>query len=268
MHPELPNIQLTDLGIDFGKFRYEITTFYLKNKPANESRMALKHHAGQLGDHSDCRHVGLHVNYNDPVFNLEYIDQTVQILSESITESDYKFFNSDFLEQAGYAVEVIEQIQEHTGIEFGRIRLLEMKPPRRVSLPHVDFGHVRYHLPIVTCPDSLFLVNGKIGTMSCYDRLYKLQCDVEHSTFDLGLKSRLHLFFVPTTAVNSVDKNQHIKNSIAKATQILQDADATDLLLNKSYYQRLQNAIIKLENYSSQQNLVPREGFEPSTAPF
>jgi len=250
MYPELPNIQLTDLGIDFSKFRNEITTFYLKNKPANESCMALKHHSDQLGDHGNCRHIGLNSNFEDPVINLEYIDQTVQNLSESTTESDYKFFNSDFLKQAGYAVEVIEKIQEHTGIEFGRIRLVETKPPRRVTPPHVDFGPIRYHLPIVTSLDTLFLVNGKIGTMSCYDRLYKLECDFEHSAFDLGLKSRLHLFFTPTTAVNSVDKNQHIKNSIAKATQILKDADATDLLLNKPYYERLQNAIIKLENYS------------------
>ena len=243
MYPELPNIPLHDLDIDFLKFRHEIVTFYLKNKPANDTRIALKHYAGQTGDHSDGRHIGLNSDYSDVMFNTEYINQTLQILSESVTEADYKFFNEKFAQQAEYAVEVIGKIEKHTGIEFGRIRLFEMKPPRRVTPPHVDFGPVRYHLPIVTSPDCLFLVNGQLGTMPHYDRLYKLECGQEHSAFDLGFKSRLHLFFVPVTATNQKDIAQHVAKSLSRATHALHSADAVDLLLNASYYDRLQNAI-------------------------
>jgi hypothetical protein len=244
MSQELPNTSLQGLDIDFKKFRYDLTSFFVKHTAGTKNLgLSLKHYPGQTSNHLNSIHLTVNANWQDELHNIEYVNRSYNRVTSTIQELDYTEYNAELVEHSPYVIECITKIEQHTNMKFGRARLLCLPPMSTLGL-HNDFGAARYHVPLVTSSSALFIVDGQLGTMAKHDRLYKLSCGLQHTAINCGRKSRLHLLLVPNTDVNTVNAEERLQIAINNAEELIANADDSDRLLNPDYYERLASGII------------------------
>lgn len=237
MYKELPNTDLSNLNIDFARFQTELVTFYLKYSPKGYG-LSLKHKPGQESDRLDNTHLTVNTDWEDNLISLRYLVRTIPVADPTAKESNYTEYNQEIIEEFPYIVDCITKIENYTNLKFGRIRIAPLR--MQVSLPrHHDFGNIRYHIPIVSSDNAMFIVGDEVFAMSNYDKLYHLPCGNIHTAINCSPKIRLHLLLVDSAEENRITPTNHLIDSINKAVATLENASDADRMLNKDYYLEL-----------------------------
>jgi len=78
--------------------------------------------------------------------------------------------------------------------DIGRARFLKLCPKVRAYSYHKDQSE-RYHIPLTTDDDSIFLIEDKVHRLSEVGRLYKVDTLRKHSAINLGWNDRVHIVF-------------------------------------------------------------------------
>lgn len=109
-------------------------------------------------------------------------------------ERDFSLWNP----VGNYTKNVIQQLSNHTGKQFGRIRYMMLLPKSGLSV-HADF-EPRYHLVLKTNPYAYFLdctpdneLQAKAYHVPADGNFYKVDTLRTHSVFNGGWEPRIHL---------------------------------------------------------------------------
>lgn len=109
-------------------------------------------------------------------------------------ESDFTEYN-DFLPE--YTKSIIQQLEEHEKVKFGRIRYMRLMSKTGLSV-HKDFEN-RYHYVFDTNPNAFFgeKTEGDLAA-KCYhipndSFFYKVDVTREHFVYNGGWEPRVHL---------------------------------------------------------------------------
>jgi hypothetical protein len=247
MHNQIPNIDLSSLEIDFNQFRTDLVNFYTQYA-GEKTSISLKRRTNQTSNFLSAKHCNINTVWSDNKINLDYLNDNIPRLEPIIQENDYSLYNDEVIENFPYVIECISKIEVYTKTNFGRVRLFALPKMSLVSF-HKDFGSIRYHIPIVTSSEAVFISDGKLYSMSKYDNLYKLPCDTIHCAINAASKTRLHLALVSTSEENKVDLATYIPTAIDNALIELSQADEVDLLLNSKYYNSLKYQVEKTQDY-------------------
>jgi hypothetical protein len=131
---------------------------------------------------------------------------------QDVLEKDFTLC-SEF--QNTYIEKIINQISalsnELYGREIGRVRVASLFP-KDVYSYHFDEDPFRFHIPIQTNKNAMFLINDLVRRMPEVGMLYKLKTDELHSALNLDFdKSRTHILF--STVPNDDDIIKFAQNN-------------------------------------------------------
>lgn len=81
------------------------------------------------------------------------------------------------------------------GFGIGRVRFMNMKPTSCLSY-HEDIDEFRFHVPLITNPNALFIVGTRVIQMPQVGAIYALKTNIKHTAINGDRsRSRLHLVF-------------------------------------------------------------------------
>lgn len=136
-----------------------------------------------------------------PPDNRDPLYDAVGWLPDDAMESDYSMITEPFRGT------VIEQILDDLPFEYGRTRLMLMKPKSCLSM-HGDPTR-RYHFAVTTNPGCYMAgMPGPIGTLHhipANGKLYELDAHLTHTAINAGDTDRVHLVICPADPVRPVD---------------------------------------------------------------
>ena len=104
-----------------------------------------------------------------------------------VNESAYKIFEPLLMET--YFKNVYEVLKKH--FKIGRLRVLKLEP--RTSLSYHRDPENRLHIPIVTNPGALMIVNNECVHMPADGTVYQMKTTNYHTALNGGDKARVHL---------------------------------------------------------------------------
>ena len=86
--------------------------------------------------------------------------------------------------------------KEKYNLEIGRSRLMMLRPKSCLTM-HTDIGAtMRFHIPIITNPDCMFIHNRQVSTMPTVGQLYTFDSSVPHTALNASREHRVHLVIV------------------------------------------------------------------------
>ena len=108
-------------------------------------------------------------------------------IEKSVDEEAYRVFEPKLKET--YFKNVYDTLSKHYRI--GRVRVLKLNP--RTSLSYHRDPENRIHIPIVTNPGALMIVNNEAYHMEADGSTYYMHTLAYHSAFNGGSSPRIHL---------------------------------------------------------------------------
>jgi len=115
----------------------------------------------------------------------EYMAEGKAYLLNDMTKINELFKDS-------YLEDVYKEVKNK--YDIGRARFLKLCPKVRAYSYHKDQSE-RYHIPLTTDDDSIFLIEDKVHRLSEVGRLYKVDTLRKHSAINLGWNDRVHIVF-------------------------------------------------------------------------
>lgn len=91
-----------------------------------------------------------------------------------------------------YLEDVYNQMKEQYNI--CRARFMKLDSKIRAYSYHKDQSE-RYHIPLTTDDDSIFLIEDNVYRLSEIGRLYKVDTLKKHTALNLGWNDRIHIVF-------------------------------------------------------------------------
>lgn len=179
-------IKKLDFTADYNLMNNDMEQF-INSNPWPETTYMLndkKYHANQLG-------LTYRPNCDNPLGDAggSLIDPVTKTLVGS--ESDFSAWNT----VGDYTRKIVEQLSEHVGHKFGRIRYMRLMPKTGLSV-HKDF-ETRYHYVFKTNKYAYFGESIDNGA-NCYHipsdgSFYRVDTTREHFVFNGGWEPRIHL---------------------------------------------------------------------------
>lgn len=119
---------------------------------------------------------------------------------KSAQEADFSCFYHQY--SGGYIFSLILQLENFVKKKMGRVRLMNL-PPRRCYSIHKDTTP-RYHIPIKTNPQAMFLFPdfGAVH-LPAIGEIYYIDTRVTHSALNGGLENRIHLVICESEEISS-----------------------------------------------------------------
>jgi len=104
-----------------------------------------------------------------------------------VDESAYKIFQPILMDT--YFKNVYDTLSQH--FKIGRVRILKLNP--RTSLSYHRDPENRLHIPIVTNPGALMIVNNQCVHMPANGSVYHMKTTEYHTALNGGDEPRIHL---------------------------------------------------------------------------
>ena len=214
-------VQQLDINIDADSIQHEILNLIERNHYGFQSA-SLRLPAGRTDwlDHNEVITKG-----GDNVEGEDYSE--IKWGYRDIQNTDDGTAHTQWHPGTAHVQSLCEQLQTYSGLTITRARLVWM--PVDYAYPmHCDYEAIRFHIPIVTNPNCLFMHGDHIYRMP-YGHVHHIITDDVHTASNYGMSPRLHLVFSTYT---DADIHQQIRLSVE---QKLQDTPKTmmseDLLL-------------------------------------
>jgi hypothetical protein len=130
-------------------------------------------------------------------------DDNVQVIDQSEYDTFLSTIAGSYLESVCAAV--IDYIDYDYKLSVGRVRVVNM--PAKYGLTyHTDpESQYRFHIPVVTNENVLFIVDDVVQRMPLRGSLYRLDVQKKHTVVNASREDRIHIIFDgydPTTSVN------------------------------------------------------------------
>jgi hypothetical protein len=104
-----------------------------------------------------------------------------------------------------YLLEVCEDVAKYIESSYklavGRVRIITLKPKVCLTYHTDPESQFRFHIPIVTNENVLFIVDDQVQRMPQCGQLYQLEVQKKHTVLNASREERIHLVFdgyVPT----------------------------------------------------------------------
>jgi hypothetical protein len=195
------NIQQLEFDIDIETLRKELFKFIIDNK-FGFSTVSLRLSKNET-------------NYISPDEILEsgainpYGYQHQNLPSNSIHNKEYINWHPDLL--GSYTASLVPEIEKHSGLHIGRIRLGWLQPDSGYCM-HADLEPMRLHIPLFTNNLAYIIHDNNLYHME-YGKLYHLITTNIHTAWNFGSLPRLHLIF-------STYADDQIDSEIEKLTKV------------------------------------------------
>lgn len=250
--PECEYIDLSQYDLLFDEFYLECVKYYKKYSHITQS-VNIKTYNPQLSVEEQVCNFYTGYTYDcdsyDSISKILKIGNQQDYIDEFPNEHAYRWFNNDILQDYEIISNTITKIETVTGLRFGHIKLRYVKPQHAETI-HIDYGDVRYHLPIVTNDSVFFVSNNNIFHMRDTHKLYVLDTTKPHTIVNAnGSLGRLHLVCTPVcdysfTLVKIKDATEQYSNF---AKDALTNIKPHETELNKDVYYRARIMLLKLK---------------------
>jgi len=140
-------------------------------------------------------------------------DGVLKFGTEKKTNREDNKLYTDWHANTEYTQELAKQLEEHSGLNIGRVRLAWL--PTNFAYPmHIDFESIRFHVPIVSNKHCYFL-HGTDVTQMPQGGIYHIITDEIHTAMNYGGIPRLHLVYSTYT---TPEIDQVIEQEVTKLT--------------------------------------------------
>jgi hypothetical protein len=233
-YPLRERVQKLDLSIDYPQIRDEVLNLIADNN-YGYNPVSLRLPPGET-------------NWTNPKEDLiSTADGVLKFGTPKQTNrADNKLY-TDWHANTEYTQELGKQLEQHTGLNIGRVRLAWL--PTNFAYPmHIDFEAIRFHIPIVSNKYTYFINGSELSQMP-EGHAYHIITDEIHTAMNYGGFPRLHLVYSTYT---TPEIDQAIEQSVTKLT-------ADDTFINHVKYDK--DTLLKLIKIAYRDNRSDSEKF-------
>lgn len=159
---------------------------HLLNKEGNNliQRLGDTLNLRKRADHSDeqAKDYGLNSLYsydlNKYIINQDHYTKNIDLIKNTYIES---------------VIESVKRIAECSDLAIGRARIVTLQPKYALTYHTDTDSALRYHIPIVTNDNIMFIVADKVYRMKQQGTLYTIDTNYLHTVVNASKTPRIHL---------------------------------------------------------------------------
>ena len=127
-------------------------------------------------------------------------ENNVQVIQQSEYDSFIDALDDTYLLEV--CSDVIKYIQSSYSLAVGRVRIITLRPKVCLTYHTDPESSYRFHIPVVTNENVLFVVDDHVQRMPQCGQMYQLDVQKKHTVLNASREERIHLVFdgyVPPT---------------------------------------------------------------------